>query len=408
MKASNRESIDIPNSPGVYFFKQGKDILYIGKATNLNQRTRSYFNPKLMEMRGPLIVKMVDESTTIEFRETDSALEALLLESSLIKKHQPPYNSREKDDKSYNYVVITDEDFPRVFPVRKRQLDILRGKKEKLLHVFGPFPQGQLLHEALNIIRKIFPFYGKKGRGSYAHEFYQQLGLEPNSANESSLKERYQENIAYIAMFFEGKKRSIIQHLKKRMMMYADALEFEKAQSVKFQINALEYIKDIALMKRDFELGTEREFVRIEAYDIAHHQGDAMIGVMVVHNGFEIDSSEHRLFIIRSVDTSNDTAALTETLTRRLKHTQWTYPNIIVVDGGTAQKRVMEKVLREHDLVIPVVSVVKDDKHKAKGIMGQKKIVEKYTKEIIAINAESHRFAINAHKRKLRNNFLNT
>lgn len=406
MKASERETITIPNSPGVYFFKQGNDILYIGKATNLNQRTRSYFNPQLMETRGPLIVKMVDDATNIEWRETDSALEALLLESSLIKKHQPPYNSREKDDKSYNYVVITDEHFPRVFSVRKRQLDILRGRKEKLLHVFGPFPQGQLLREALNIIRKIFPFYGKKGRGSYANEFYQQLGLEPSSDNESTLQERYRENIGYIAMFFEGKKRSIIKELKKKMMNYADALAFEKAQAVKYQINALEYIKDIALMKRDFELGTEREFIRIEAYDIAHHQGDSMVGVMVVHNGYEIDSSEHRLFTIRSVEKSNDTAALTETLTRRLKNTQWTYPNIVVVDGGVAQKRAMEKVLRERQLTIPVVAVVKDEKHKAKGIMGQKKIVEKYSKEIIAINAESHRFALNAHQRKQRKQFF--
>ena len=406
MNLAQRDTISIPNTPGVYFFKQGSDILYIGKATNLNQRTRSYFNTHLMETRGPLIVKMVDDANTIEFRETDSALEALLLESSLIKKHQPPYNSREKDNKSYNYVVITDEALPRVFSVRKRHLDILRGRKEKLLHTFGPFPQGQLLREALGIIRKIFPFYGKKGRGSYANEFYKQLGLEPDSDNESSLKERYRENIAYIAMFFEGKKRSIIQQLKKRMMHYADILAFEKAQVVKHQINALEYIKDIALMKRDFELGTEREFVRIEAYDISHHQGDSMVGVMVVHNGFEIDSSEHRLFTIRSVERSNDTAALTETLTRRLKNTQWSYPNVIVVDGALAQKRAMEKVLREHHLSIPVMAVVKDEKHNAKGILGPQKISKKYSQEIIAINAESHRFAINAHKKKQRKSFL--
>jgi excinuclease ABC subunit C len=406
MTLKEREQYDLPRTPGVYFFKRGKEILYIGKATNLDQRTKSYFKGKLMETRGPLIVKMVEDTDTLECIETESALEALLLESHLIKKHQPYYNSREKDDKSYNYVVITDEDFPRVFTVRKRQLDILRGKKEPLLHVFGPFPQGQLLREALNIIRKIFPFYGKKGRGSYAQEFYQQMGLEPGSNKQSSLRENYLENIRYIALFFEGKKRSIIKTLKKRMMQYAKNLEFEKADILKKQMFSLEHIRDVALMRRDFELGTETTLFRIEAYDIAHHQGQAMVGVMVVHNGREIDSSEHRLFNIKTVSSSNDTAALSEVLQRRLKNTQWVYPSMIVVDGGVAQKRAMEKVLREAKLSIPVVSVVKDERHKAKTLLGQKKLTEKYSQEILAINAESHRFAISAHKRKHRKDFL--
>jgi excinuclease ABC subunit C len=406
MTLKEREQYDLPRTPGVYFFKRGKEILYIGKATNLDQRTKSYFKGKLMETRGPLIVKMVEDTDTLECIETESALEALLLESHLIKKHQPYYNSREKDDKSYNYVVITDEDFPRVFTVRKRQLDIFRGKKEPLLHVFGPFPQGQLLREALNIIRKIFPFYGKKGRGSYAQEFYQQMGLEPGSNKQSSLRENYLENIHYIALFFEGKKRSIIKTLKKRMMQYAKNLEFEKADILKKQMFSLEHIRDVALMRRDFELGTETTLFRIEAYDIAHHQGQAMVGVMVVHNGREIDSSEHRLFNIKTVSSSNDTAALSEVLQRRLKNTQWVYPSMIVVDGGVAQKRAMEKVLREAKLSIPVVSVVKDERHKAKALLGQKKLTEKYSQEILAINAESHRFAISAHKRKHRKDFL--
>ena len=405
MNLSKHKKLEIPNTPGVYFFKKRKDILYIGKATNLNQRTKSYFNFKLMETRGPLIVKMIDDATIIEFQETESVLEALLLESYLIKRHKPLYNSKEKDDKSYNYVVISDEEFPRIFSVRKRQLDILQGKKEKLLHVFGPFPQGQLLREALSIIRKIFPFYGKRGRGSYAEEFYQQMGLEPGK-DQSTFKEGYLENIGFIAMFFEGKKHSIIKSLKKKMMGHADKLEFERAQSIKRQIYALEHIRDVALMRRDFELGTEHKLFRIEAYDIAHHQGSAMVGVMVVHNGIEISSADHRLFNIKSVDHSHDIAALSETLQRRLNNTQWPYPSLIVVDGGVAQKRGMEKVLREFEVKIPVVAVVKDDRHKAKVLLGQKRLVKQYSSEILAINAESHRFAINAHKKKRRKDFL--
>jgi len=114
MNVLTHESLNIPTSPGVYFFMKNDEVLYIGKATNLKQRTRSYFNPTLMETRGPIIVKMVEEATSITHTVTDSVLEALLLESYLIKKHQPAYNSKEKDDKSYNYVVITKEDLPRV------------------------------------------------------------------------------------------------------------------------------------------------------------------------------------------------------------------------------------------------------------------------------------------------------
>ena len=129
MQIEDHKKSNIPPSPGVYFFKQGSDILYIGKATHLNQRTKSYFNKNLMETRGPLIVKMVEDSDTLEYRETESVLEALLLESFLIKQEQPLYDSKEKDNKSHNYVIITNENFPRVYPVRKRQLDIIVGKK---------------------------------------------------------------------------------------------------------------------------------------------------------------------------------------------------------------------------------------------------------------------------------------
>ena len=123
-------------------------------------------------------------------------------------------------------------------------------------------------------------------------------------------------------------------------------------------------------------------------------------------NGQEISSEDHRLFTIRSVDRAHDIKALSETLNRRLANPQWPYPGIIIVDGGLPQKRVMEKILREHNLTIPVVAVVKDERHKAKGLLGQKKFIEKYQHEIIALNAESHRFAINAHKKKRSKRFL--
>jgi len=404
MNLSGYEKLDIPKKPGVYFWKQGSDILYIGKATNLKHRTSSYLQKNLMETRGPLIVKMVEDADTIEWQETESALEALILESHLIKKHQPHYNTREKDNKSYNYVVITEEHPARVFMVRKRQLDILQSSKgQKLKKVFGPFPQGALLQEALKIVRKIFPFYGKKTNNTNVEEFYRQLALLPGK---NSKDDQYARNIEYISMLFSGKKRGIITTLKKQMKTNADRLEFEQADRVKKQIFALEHIREVALLKHEFELGTDHSGIRMEAYDIAHLQGDAMKGVMVVYDGKEIDSSLHRVFNIQSTDHADDTKALSEVLTRRLGHPEWPYPELIIVDGGIAQKRIMEKVLRENDVKIPVVSVVKDDKHKAKGLLGQRKFTKKYKKEILALNAESHRFAIAKHRQKRDKNFL--
>jgi excinuclease ABC subunit C len=406
MNLAEYKKIDLPKKPGVYFFKKGDDILYIGKATNLDHRTSSYFQQKLMETRGPLIVKMVEDTELLEWRETDSALEALLLESYLIKQHQPEYNTKEKDNKSYNYVVITDEDFPRIFTVRQRTLYTLESKREtQPLYVFGPFPSGKQLTIALKIIRKIFPFYGKKIGQNYSAEFYKQIGLVPGSTDKQS-QQHYKEHIEYIATFFKGKKKNLIKTLEKKMMSLAKDLKFEQAAVVKRQIQSLQHIHDIALLKHDFDVNPYLDNFRMEAYDIAHMQGDAMVGVMAVYSGSEIDNREHRVFNIKSVDRSNDTAALYETISRRLEHSEWAYPHVIIVDGGIAQKRIIEKSLRENNLSIPVVSVVKDDKHKARELLGKKKIVEKYHREIVELNAESHRFAIKQHKRKRDKNFL--
>jgi excinuclease ABC subunit C len=112
----------LPDSPGVYFFLgDRRQILYIGRATSLKDRVKSYFSSDLLETRGPQIVDMVAKAKKIDFRKTDSVLEAIILEADLIKKFQPAHNTREKDDKSFNCVVITDEDFPQVLIIRKRE-----------------------------------------------------------------------------------------------------------------------------------------------------------------------------------------------------------------------------------------------------------------------------------------------
>ena len=122
MKRGDLKKFRLPDQPGVYLFKKGRKILYIGKAASLRDRVRSYFSPDLAEGRGTHIVGMVAEATTLSHQKTDSVLEALILEANLIKKHRPQFNTDQKDNKSWNYVVITKEDFPRVLLVRGREL----------------------------------------------------------------------------------------------------------------------------------------------------------------------------------------------------------------------------------------------------------------------------------------------
>src|SRR3990167_10583992 len=105
MRSTDLTKFKLPDAPGVYFFKRGKNILYIGKATSLKDRVKSYFSKDIFLSRGPRIVKMLEEADRFEYIQTDSVLEALILEANEIKKNQPYYNSKEKDDKSYNFVT---------------------------------------------------------------------------------------------------------------------------------------------------------------------------------------------------------------------------------------------------------------------------------------------------------------
>jgi excinuclease ABC subunit C len=481
MNSQQFKKIKLPKKSGVYFFYKKKEIIYIGKATSLSDRVKSYFGKDLINTRGPAILDMAVQATSIKYKETDNVLEALILEANLIKKYQPKYNTKEKDNKSFNYVCITKparphdgsgaggEEVPKVLIIRERNIFFqqysnssrftLKGSdtdnnfnivSKKYKSTFGPFPNGQQLKEAMKIIRRIFPYIDDQSSKRNNKEFYKQLGLVPdlniasrkyqNSSRftlkgsdatqnfdiSAALKE-YKNNIKNLKLFFEGKKKSIIINLKKEMVSFAKKKEFEKAGVIKKRIFALEHINDMALIKRDVTsedafqkvLGrggrepvpdhSEKHFrstLRIEAYDIAHLFGSNMVGVMTVIENGELEKSEYKKFIIKTQTSSNDTGALEEVLSRRFKHTEWGLPNLIVMDGSTAQINIAKIVLNRYQFKIPVVSVVKDDKHKAKAIMGDETIIKKYKKQILLLNSESHRFAITFHKKRRNKNFL--
>jgi len=390
----------LPDAPGVYFFLGArKEILYIGKATSLKNRVRSYFAPDLKDKRSVMIEKMALEAKSVDYTATDSVLEAMILETNLIRTHKPRYNTISKDDKSYNHLVITNEEWPRVLVVRGKDL----GDYDYTYH-FGPFPSGSLFREALKIVRRLFQFYDTKhpigdeksklARGKI--DFNRQIGLYPTEQN----KKAYLQAIRHIRFFFEGKKRQIIKELEKEMKQLAKDERFEDANLVKKKIFALQHIHDIALIKDDSRIYRDEHSVRIEAYDVAHLQGKDMVGVMTVVEGGEIKRSEYRKFKIQSVSGSNDPAALREVLERRLYHSEWPLPQIIAVDGSTAQKNVAERVLRNKELAIPVVAVVKDDRHRPVRVLGPQSVLKKYHDSILLANAEAHRFSIGYHRSK--------
>lgn len=423
MNSQQLKKIGLPDKPGVYFFKKGDTTLYIGKATSLRSRVRSYFGKDLIVTRGPMILDMVTQSAKIEWQETDSVLESLILEANLIKKYKPKYNTKEKDNKSFNYVCITKDLLPRVLVIRGRGLN-----KKEYSKIYGPFPNGQQLRETMKIIRPIFPFIDNDSIKKNNVEFYKQLGLIPsfnvvskkykNSSRlpasvsytdknfyTSSSRLEYKNNIKNLKLFFENKKKSVVINLKKEMSLYASRKEFEKAGEIKKRIFALGHINDVALLKDEVSVHTINGF-RIEAYDIAHMGGKNMVGVMTVLENNEVNKAEYRKFIIRTQDKANDTGALEEVLSRRLRHIEWGLPNLIVVDGSTAQVNVVKRVLDRYQFNIPIVGVVKDERHRPKALLGDENIIKNYKKQILLANNESHRFAITFHKLKRNKDFL--
>ncbi len=440
----------LPDTPGVYFFlgppkpwRRGlgrrREVLYIGKATSLRDRVRSYFAPDIADVRSPLIARMVGSAAGLDWRATDSVLEALILEANLIKNYKPKFNTDLKDDKSWNYVVITKEDFPRILPVRGKELKtensrLRRGfggqAKLKTAYVFGPFPHGLQLKAALKLIRKIFPYRdtcvpcgATKDGPLWAHKgpsfmekkcrpcFNAQVGLCPGVCSGEISKTEYRRTVRHIALLFQGKKKALLKTLEREMKAAAKEEKFEEAGRLRGQIFALRHIRDVSLIKeefRDFSASSPHSSAlrRIEAYDAAHLQGSAAVGVVTVVEDREVRRSEYRKFRLRSTSAGDDAGALREILSRRLGHSEWPLPQIIVVDGSTAQMNAAQKVLDAAGVRIPIVGVVKDEKHRPRNIRGEQALISGREKEILLANAEAHRFAIKYHRRKSRQNLL--
>ncbi|MDI9325476.1 MAG: GIY-YIG nuclease family protein [Alphaproteobacteria bacterium] len=391
-------SIKIPQTSGVYMFVgKNKKILYIGKAGVLRDRVKSYFNERLSEDRGERLVECIKKTISIETIVTDSVLEALLLETNLIKKFNPPYNAKEKDNKSYSFVCITKEEYPCVCIVRGR--DLAQNKK-KYQYTLGPFPQGKILREVLSIIRKAIPYRTTCKIKSTRKCFDAQIGLCPGVCIGEISKKKYIQSIREIIAILKGKKKKLLINLIKKRDSAAADERFEDAKELQTRVRALNRMRDIHTLHNSFSEGGD--LLRIEAYDIAHFHGEHTIGVMVVSYGSDFFQHDYRTFIIKDAKKGDEYGALQELLSRRFRHTEWEYPSLIVLDGGKQQLAVADAVCKEYEIKIPTVSVVKNEHHTARELLGDKRYTHAYAEQIIALNAEAHRFAISKHRKKRR------
>lgn len=406
MKKSDVDFKKLPDEPGVYrFLNENGEILYIGKATSLRDRVRSYFATDIGEIRSPLIAKIVTDSAKVEWDETDSVLEALILEAKLIKKHLPPGNTDQKDNKSFAYLVVTKEKFPRFLVVRERELSGAFAPN-MVKNLFGPFMSAAQLREALKIVRKIFPFYDTPfsvdGALSPSQKktlsFNRAIGLYPQETGEKE----YAKTVRYLTTLFEGKKASLLKSLEKEMSRAAKDERFEDAAVLRRQVFALTHIRDITLIKEEYKKPDSAEF-RIEAYDTAHIRGDSPRGVMAVVVDGEPMKAEYRTFTIRKAKAGDDYAALAEIIERRAKHREWQYPQLVVIDGGAAHLKLAKQYLKYAGIDADVVSVVKDERHRPREILGSPKIAHAHESSILLANAEAHRFSIGRHRRAMRN-----
>ncbi|MFZ2226108.1 MAG: GIY-YIG nuclease family protein [Candidatus Moraniibacteriota bacterium] len=411
----------LPASPGVYIFKnKAGAVLYVGKATSLKDRVGSYFQGRSGYARP--IEMFMDQVADIEVRKTETVLEAYILEQELIKKWQPKFNATGKDDKSFSYVAITKEDFPRILFLRKREMDQDIDIKSKFSKIYGPYVSKKNIEIALKILRKIFPYHAKVQKTEKGCLDFQ-IGLCPGPYAGAISKEDYAKNIRGIRMILEGKKKTLLAKMKKEMLELSEKQEFEKAGKVRNAIFALQHIQDIALIsERDdnfqFPISNfqfpkkfkiQNSKFRIEGYDISNISGKSSVGSMVVFdnaNGeMQPNKSQYRRFKIKTVEGANDTASMAEVLGRRLGN-NWPKPDLIILDGGQGHLTAVRRVLKNFHLEIPLLAVAKGPTRKKLDRYAFGSVPEISDEIIERVRDEAHRFAITYHKKLRKKRFM--
>lgn len=389
----------LPPTPGVYLMRDKRgEIIYVGKATSLKSRVSSYFH----KAHDGKTEALVSEIAHIDYQETASVLEALILESELIKRHQPKYNVKEKSDKSWLYLTFSKDPYPRLELIRGLELAKMDNKQFK--YIFGPYQGKKILQSILDIIRKIIPFstcVPNQGKPC----FYYQINRCPGVCIGAVTPREYQKTVRQLALIFQNKKPALVRELKKEMTAAAQNQDFETATRLRNQIYKLEHIQDVALLQKEEAAPSgDFPFPRVEGYDVSNISGTAATGAMVVAEGGALNKSQYRKFKVHMLNQISDTGMLAEVLTRRF-HNSWPYPDLIMIDGGLGQVNAALKVLKDLNLEIPVVGLAKGRDRKGNRLIlaGEsiklKTAISKIKPLLIRLRDEAHRFAISFHRR---------
>jgi excinuclease ABC subunit C len=396
---------NLPTTSGVYIMKD-KDggIIYVGKAISIRKRVQSYFRKDVRDFKTELLVGAI---ASIEHIDTASEAEALLLEASMIKEHQPKYNIELKDNKTYPHIQVTQEQFPLISVVR---MTSMKGKEVKADY-YGPYTSPALIREALTIIRKIFHSRSCETLPNKPCLDYH-IGLCDAPCIGNISEEEYKRNIRHVCLILQGKKDELLRSLHEDMERYVQDKNFECAAKVRDQIRAIgalyssnkdiNYFKEAEQLERALNL--PKAPARIECFDISTIMGNQSVGSMVSFLNGKPDKNNYRRFKIREVEGIDDFKMMAEVVRRRytrLKKEGLIFPDLIIVDGGKGQLSAACGELKTLEIAIPIISLAKREEEVFMPGRRNSIILEKDSlglRLLQRVRDEAHRFAIKYHR----------
>jgi len=305
----------IPAKPGVYLLKdESGKVIYVGKAVNLRSRVRSYFHASANH--SPKTHYLRQEIADLDFIVTASEVEALILECNLIKKYQPRYNVRLKDDKRYPYIKITwQEPYPRIYTVRQMQND---GAK-----YYGPFTATWAVSQTLDLLRKIFPYLTCKREITGQDRrpcLYYHISRCPGPCIGAVSQEEYRAQVSQICRFLEGKAEEIIDDLRTQMLAASERLEFERAAALRDQIVALERV-----IERQRIVSSDLRDEDVIA--LARQDGDACVQVFFIRRGKLIG---REYFVLEGTADEDDRQIMTSFVKQFYNKAAYVPPEILL------------------------------------------------------------------------------
>lgn len=413
---------EFPQTPGVYLMKDAAGrVIYVGKAKNLRARAGSYFLKAATE--EDRTAHWVGEIRDADYIECDSEVDALLVESRLIKDVQPKYNKEQKDDKTFPYLMITTrEDFPRV--------EVTREPRSRGVKLYGPFASAGALRGAIQVLQRIFKFRtcsldiedGNETWRWFRPCLLASIDQCTAPCNLRITKEEYRKDIRRLQMFLEGKKSRLLSQMRREMTAASKALAFEKAARLRDEIQMLETLDDrgeldthaqpevfqidpkkgLAGLRKVLQL---KETPRtIEGVDIAHLGGGQTVASLVQFIDGLPFKPGYRRYKIRDVDGVDDFASIHEVVARRFKKLDdgnETFPDILVIDGGKGQLNASLSAFDELKIDPPIViSLAKQNEEIYRPGTSQPLILSKHSfalRLLQYIRDESHRFAQHYH-----------